>query len=108
MKTFNLVRLYGFAILIAVAALSGCKKHVAATPPTPPPAPAQPAAAAPTITLRADPATINRGQGTTLRWDAKNATTVRIEPGLGDVSTAGNRPINPTSSVTYMATAIGP
>ena len=98
----------GFAIFIAVAALTGCKKHVAAAPPTTTPPPAQPAPAAPTITLRAEPATINRGQGTTLRWETSNATTVRIEPGLGDVSSTGNRAINPTSSVTYLATAIGP
>lgn len=102
------VRTIGLAAVLAVAALAGCKKHVAAAPPqnTPPPAP--PAAAAPTITLRAEPASINRGQATVLRWDTRNATSVKIEPGLGDVSATGTRSINPTSSVTYMATAMGP
>lgn len=108
MKNPKYVRICGFAMFIAVAALTGCKKHVAAAPPTTTPPPAQPAPAAPTITLRADSSTINRGQGTTLHWQTTNATSVRIEPGLGDVSTTGNRAINPTSSVTYMATAIGP
>src|SRR5581483_10562592 len=108
MRKLKFVRLFGFTILLGAAALTGCKKHVAAAPqqtPTPPP---QPAAPAPTITLRADQSTLNRGQATTLRWETKNATSVRIEPGLGDVSMTGTRSINPTSSVTYMATAIGP
>jgi peptidoglycan-associated lipoprotein len=79
---------------------------VAAAPPTQPVA--QPAPAAPTITLRAEPGTVDRGQATTLRWETRNATSVKIEPGLGDVSTTGTRAVSPTSSVTYMATAIGP
>ena len=88
----------------------GCKKKVAAapTPPPPPPPVAPPPPPAPTITLRANPTTINRGQNTTLTWEARNATTVRIEPGLGDVMATGNRAVNPQSSVTYQATAMGP
>src|SRR5689334_22336959 len=108
MKNLKYVRLFGFAILFGAAALTGCHKHVAAAPQQAPTPPAQPAAPAPTITLRADQSTINRGQATTLHWETQNATSVKIEPGLGDVSTTGNRSINPTSSVTYMATAIGP
>jgi peptidoglycan-associated lipoprotein len=107
MRRPQCIRTLGFILLIAGAALAGCKKHVAAAPQPTQPA-AQPAAAAPTITLRAEPATIDRGQGTTLRWDARNATNIKIEPGLGEVSATGTRSINPTSSVTYMATAIGP
>jgi peptidoglycan-associated lipoprotein len=87
----------------------GCHKTPAA-PPTPPPpaAPAPTAAAAPTITLRAQPGTIDRGGSTTLQWDAKNATSVAITPGVGNVAATGNRSVNPTSSVTYTATAMGP
>jgi len=43
-----------------------------------------------------------------LQWEARNAATVRIEPGLGDVMATGNRAVNPASSVTYQATAMGP
>src|SRR5438093_5223890 len=78
------------------------------TPPPPPPPVAPAPSAAPAITLRANPTTINRGQDTTLTWEAKNAANVRIEPGLGEVGATGNRSVNPASSVTYQATATGP
>jgi peptidoglycan-associated lipoprotein len=58
--------------------------------------------------LRANPTTINRGQATTITWEARNATSVQIEPGVGAVPTMGNRSLNPASSVTYQATAMGP
>src|SRR5579884_1052261 len=93
---------------MAALALAGCKKHVAANNPAPAPAPAPQAAARPTITLRATPATLDRGQAATLQWDAKNATNVQIQPALGAVSANGSRSVNPTSSVTYTATATGP
>jgi peptidoglycan-associated lipoprotein len=70
--------------------------------------PAAPTSAAPTITLRASSTTIDRGQNTTLTWETQNAATVRIEPGIGQVDAKGNREVNPTSSVTYTATASGP
>lgn len=109
MRKRHYLRTVGLAAVLGIAVLAGCKKHVAAAPPTTPqPATPPPAAAAPTITLRAEPASISRGQATTLRWETRNATNVKIEPGFGDVSATGTRSINPTSSVTYMATATGP
>jgi peptidoglycan-associated lipoprotein len=102
------VVLLTFAMLLVVA----CHKKVAPPPaaaaPAPPPPTPPPPPPAPTITLRANPTTINRGQSTTLQWEARNAQTVRIEPGLGDVQATGNRSVNPASSVTYSATATGP
>src|SRR5205823_11639356 len=87
----------------------GCHKKVAVTTPPPPaPAPPAPAAPAPTITLRAQPSTIDRGSSTTLQWEARNAATVTITPAIGDVAVTGNRSVNPTSSVSYQATATGP
>ena len=109
-------RIKNVALVVLTASMLltfGCKKRVAAAP-TPPPPPPPPAAAppppppAPAITLRANPTTINRGQATTLTWEAKNAANVRIEPGLGEVGATGNRSVNPASSVTYQATATGP
>jgi peptidoglycan-associated lipoprotein len=95
-----------FSTLLAVAC--GGKKPLpqppqAAVTPVP-----QPPAPAPTITLRAQPATIERGSSTTLQWEAKNAATVTITPGVGDVGLAGNRSVTPASSVNYTATAVGP
>jgi peptidoglycan-associated lipoprotein len=99
-------------LVLATLFLISCRKNTASTPPPPPlantpPAPA-PTAAAPTITLRASSTAIDRGQNTTLTWEAQNAKTVRVEPGLGDVDVKGTRQVNPTSSVTYTATATGP
>lgn len=61
----------------------------------------------PTISIAADRTAIERGQSTTLRWTSTDATTVDIS-GLGEVSTAGQRVVSPTASLTYSATAKGP
>src|SRR6516165_8030152 len=93
---------------MAALALGGCKKNVAANSPAPTPVATTPQAPAPTITLRATPGTLDRGQNATLQWDAKNATSVQIQPAIGTVTNNGTRTVNPTSSVTYIATATGP
>jgi peptidoglycan-associated lipoprotein len=63
-------------------------------------------AAAPTITLRAEPSNIEHGQNTTLRWSSENARTVSIL-GLGDLPNTGEREVSPRVSTTYTATAVG-
>jgi peptidoglycan-associated lipoprotein len=101
----------GSTLLLFTLAAFGCHGKSAATTPPPPPPPAAsntPAAPAPTITLRAQPSSIDRGGSTTLQWETQNASSVTITPGVGDVSTTGNRSVSPTSSVTYTATAMGP
>jgi peptidoglycan-associated lipoprotein len=110
MKNPHWLRVMCFLFLVAAVSLAGCKKKVAAAAPATPAPVAQPAARppAPTITLRAAPAAIDRGQGTSLQWDARNASTVRIDPELGGVQNTGTRSVNPASSVTYTATATGP
>jgi hypothetical protein len=59
----------------------------------------------------AEPAMIVRGQGTTLRWRASNATSVTIEPALGEelgeVDPEGSRTVFPTSSQDYTLYARG-
>ena len=88
----------GLAFLIlSTLLILACRK------PQPPPPPPPAAATAPT-----QPATLDRGQSTTLTWETRNAGTVRIEPGIGEVPVNGNRQVSPTSSVTYTATATGP
>jgi peptidoglycan-associated lipoprotein len=99
-------------LMFSSLALFSCKHPTAAPPaaafvrplPTPPPPPAP----APTLTLAAAPATIERGQSTTLTWTASNAATVSITPDLGQVASTGNRQVTPQSSVTYTASANGP
>jgi peptidoglycan-associated lipoprotein len=99
-----------FSVIVLMLAALGsisCRRQVAATPPPPPPVPAPPPPE-PQITLTAAPGTINRGQATTLQWQATNAATVSITPELGAVTTSGTRSVSPASSVTYTATASGP
>jgi peptidoglycan-associated lipoprotein len=99
-----------FLCLIAAISLVGCKKRVAAASTTAPvqPAPPAPPLPPPTITLRAAPGAIDRGQATSLQWEAKNAASVSIQPELGNVQAQGSRSVRPTSSVTYTAIAMGP
>src|SRR5689334_19427612 len=99
----------GLSFLFTILLAFGCGKKNPPVPPPPPPPPTPTASTpAPTITLRAQPGTIDRGGSTTLQWTTQNATSVTITPGLGDVAATGNRAVNPTSSVTYTATAMGP
>jgi peptidoglycan-associated lipoprotein len=91
--------------LIALGGLAGgCKKHVAATPPSSAPAPPP---AQPTVTLNASPTSVNSGQTVTLSWSSTNATDLDIQPGVGKVAPQGSTPVNPTQSTTYTITATG-
>jgi peptidoglycan-associated lipoprotein len=94
-----LLSLFAFAAFI-----SGCKKNVAATPPSAAPAPTS----QPTVTLNASPASVSPGQTVTLSWSSTNATDLDIEPGIGKVAPQGSTPANPTTSTTYTITATGP
>src|SRR6267143_5907861 len=93
-------------VLVSVLLAASCKKKVAAAPQPPPPLPpVAPPPPAPTITLRAQSATIDRGQAATLQWEARNAANVQIEPGLGAVAATRNRAVNTTAWVNYTARA---
>ena len=71
-------------------------------PGTPPPAP-------PAIIrdLPAEPAAIEAGEATTLRWEALNAYSLTIEPDVGSVATRGARQVSPSATTTYRLTALG-
>jgi peptidoglycan-associated lipoprotein len=96
-----------FCLTLAAAIFTfGCsKKPVASTPPaetsTPPPA-------TPTVTLQANPTSINPGDTATLNWSSTNATQLTITPDVGQVTAEGSTKVTPTSSVTYSITATGP
>jgi peptidoglycan-associated lipoprotein len=102
---------FAATLLLATA---GCKKKVAAAPPpppvvvTPPPAPPPPKPQAPRIdTFTAEPASIERGQSSTLRWSVANATSMSIDEGVGAVQANGTRQVNPGNSTTYTLSASG-
>jgi peptidoglycan-associated lipoprotein len=101
--------LYRGAMLSAILALAfvaGCKKKTPAPPP-PPPAPA-PAPARPTVSLQANPTSINTGDSTTLSWTSTDATQLTISPGVGAVTAQGSTKVTPSDSTTYTITASGP
>jgi peptidoglycan-associated lipoprotein len=101
--------LYRGAILtavLAVAFVAGCK-HTPPTVTTPPPPPPPPAAR-PTVSLQANPTSINTGDSTTLSWTSTDATQLTISPGVGAVTAQGSTKVNPSDSTTYTITASGP
>ncbi len=101
---------------IALATLSislalfaaGCKKEPPPPPPPPPaPAPAPAPAARPTVTISAEPSSIERGRSATLRWSSSNATSASLNQGIGTVPASGSREIFPTNTTTYTIEVTG-
>lgn len=62
----------------------------------------------PTVILTVSPATIHAGESTTLTWEAKHASSLVIDGGVGDVGLNGSRALSPETSTAYTATATGP
>jgi len=63
---------------------------------------------APTVSISADPASIDYGGTSTLSWTSTNADTVTIDQGIGAVGLNGSTTISPTETTTYTVTATGP
>jgi hypothetical protein len=51
------------------------------------------------------PSVITGGQAATLQWNVTGATTVRIDPGIGNVALSGSEAVSPTGTTTYVLTA---
>jgi peptidoglycan-associated lipoprotein len=93
---------YAGAILLALLTLAaGCgkKPQTAQTPPPPPPP-------APSVSLTANPQSIERGEASRLTWRTENATDVSLEP-LGSVEPSGSQDVTPNESTTYRLVARG-
>ena len=95
----------GLVAALAAVFTVGCHKKV--TPPPPPPPP-PPAAARPTVTLQANPTSVNKGESSTLSWNSTDATQLSIDPGVGTVTAEGSTKVTPSDSTTYTITATGP
>src|SRR5579885_3004578 len=96
-----------FVVALAAAVFTfGCHKKPEQAPP-PPPAPPPPAAK-PTVSLQANPSSINKGDSSTLTWTSSNATSVTISPEVGAVTAEGSTKVTPSDSTTYTITASGP
>ena len=70
-------------------------------PPPPPPM------AAPTVSLMASPASVDKGKCADLSWTSTNASTVSIDPAIGKVSEGGSRQVCPDTTTQYTVTVMG-
>jgi peptidoglycan-associated lipoprotein len=92
------------AMMLVALAACGKKKVAQAPPPPPPPAPTT--SEKPTINFfNAEPTTIEKGQGSSLRWSVTNAINITIDQGIGQVSPNGRRTVYPGDTTTYTLTA---
>jgi hypothetical protein len=55
--------------------------------------------------FEANPTNISGGQSSTLSWNVLGATTVTIEPRIGDVASTGTELVSPAATTTYTLTA---
>jgi peptidoglycan-associated lipoprotein len=116
MFMFNIRKIVILALVTWLVMFAvGCKKKVAPPPPPPPPVvqpapPPPPPPPAPNVAqFTADPASIQRGQTATLRWEVSGqATSVSINQGIGTVQNTGSQRVSPTDSTTWTLTATGP
>lgn len=102
-------RFYKSCLVAALAAsvfTFGCGKKPIIHEPAP--IQAAPAAARPTVTLQANPTSINKGDSSTLSWTTTDATSVSIAPEVGTVTAQGSTKVSPSDSATYTITATGP
>jgi peptidoglycan-associated lipoprotein len=91
---------------VTLVALAACgKKKVAQAPPPPPPAPVQTAEKPVINFFNAEPSTIDKGQGSSLRWSVTNATNITLDQGVGQVSPNGRRTVYPGDTTTYTLSA---
>jgi outer membrane protein OmpA-like peptidoglycan-associated protein len=63
--------------------------------------------ASPTVSLSANPASVEHGQCATLTWSSTNASTVSIDQGVGKVDPSGSKEVCPLSATQYTITAAG-
>ena len=101
---------FGLTMLGGLLLTVGCHKHPprAPAPAAPPPAPAPAPPSQPTVNLAVAPATIEKGQSSTITWSTTSATDVEITPGIEKVEPSGTTTVSPADSTTYILTATGP
>jgi RHS repeat-associated protein len=62
----------------------------------------------PLVTLSAIPATIKRGESSTLSWQSFNGSNASIDQGIGTVPLTGTMTVSPELTTTYAITVTGP
>jgi OOP family OmpA-OmpF porin len=85
-----------------------CPKKVEAPKPAPVKvAPPPPPPAAPTVSISANPATIEQGKCAKLAWTSTGASSASIDQGIGSVDPSGSREVCPTATTQYTIAAKG-
>jgi len=99
--------LFRVGLVLACAALIavGCNKP---KPQAQAPQQSAPPPARPTVTLQANPTSLDKGGSTTLSWSSTNATQLTVSPEVGAVAPEGSTKVTPSDSTTYTITASGP
>ncbi|HMB74121.1 MAG TPA: hypothetical protein VKQ06_11150, partial [Gammaproteobacteria bacterium] len=59
------------------------------------------------VSFTVEPQQVDAGEAATLRWEAINAFSLTIDPGLGAVATRGSAPVQPQATTTYTLTVTG-
>ena len=86
--------------LFALALMANREKPVAAAQLAP--------TAPPSVALTVSSASAQTGQAVTLTWSSTNATSITLEPAVGNVAAQGSTTVRPSQSTTYTITATGP
>jgi len=66
------------------------------------------ATSAQVVRFDATPSSIQAGQSSQLTWIVQGATSVSIQPGIGNVALTGSTTVTPAQTTTYTLTAVGP
>ncbi|HQB37655.1 MAG TPA: OmpA family protein [Deltaproteobacteria bacterium] len=96
-KSFNDV-LYTVGAYIP---FGGSKPAPKAVEPAPEPPKAAPAPLAPTSNIISSPASITKGESSTLSWSSENTSSCEIQPGIGPVQTKGSMKVTPADNTPY-------
>lgn len=62
----------------------------------------------PTVSITANPPTIEEGGCSSLSWTTTEATSAKIDRGVGSVETSGGKEVCPSATSTYTITVSGP
>jgi OOP family OmpA-OmpF porin len=69
--------------------------------------PLAPPPAAPSVSISANPVSIQKGQCSDLTWNTSNTADVSIDQGVGVVPASGSKQVCPASTTTYSVTGSG-
>ncbi len=96
----------GWVFLVVLLLLLPLAACITIVSPAPPSAPTPSSVRPPTIdSFTVEPAAVIAGEPATLTWKVSGATTVRIEPDIGEVGLSGSLSLLPNRTTTYTITA---